>query len=89
MPRQDHHHPSSSGHTGMATRSLALKMKTPARLSSFASDIHVWVESDSGIEIPVSMSNPRAICDTVSDLIDEVAKHLRKTQIKQATGGQE
>ncbi len=54
---------------------------TRKTVSNFASDIHAWAESDSGIEIPVSMSSPRAICDTVSDLIDEVAKHLRKTQI--------
>lgn len=50
-------------------------------VSSFASDAHAWVESDCQSEIFVSMSSPRDMHDTDSDLVDEVAMHLKKTQI--------
>lgn len=47
--------------------------------SSFASDIHALWESQGECEMSGSMSCPRDICDTVSDLVDEVGKHLEKT----------
>ena len=42
--------------------------------SSFASDIHASCESQGECEMSVSLSRPRDICDTVSDLVDEVGK---------------
>ncbi|KAF6238715.1 hypothetical protein HO173_003221 [Letharia columbiana] len=61
-----------------------------ADTSGFASDTHALCESQSECEMSVSISRPRDICDTVSDLVDEVGKPLKKTQInKQRTARNE
>ncbi len=68
----------------MAIRYLAVKMKTPARLCPVLPQIDMlgW-RAIANLENPFRCPAPAlsVICDTVSDLRDGVAKHLRKTQI--------
>ncbi len=49
--------------------------------SSFASDMHAWVETDAQMEMFGSISCPEDECTTISELVEVVANHLRKTQI--------
>ena len=48
---------------------------------SFGSDMHILYEAEGPGEIPVTVSTPNETCDTVEGLVDQVACHLKKTQI--------
>ncbi|KAL9591830.1 MAG: hypothetical protein Q9179_007330 [Wetmoreana sp. 5 TL-2023] len=50
-------------------------------VSSFASDMHACMESVSESEIMIATHLPCDMSHTVSDLVGEVAMHLKKTQI--------
>jgi len=43
--------------------------------------MHIFIEAEGPGEIPVTMSEPSETCGTVEGLVEEVACHLKKTQI--------
>ena len=49
---------------------------------SFGSDMHAIFEEEVRSEIFISISTPQDSLCTIGDIVEEIARHLRKTQIK-------
>jgi hypothetical protein len=55
---------------------------------SFGLDIHTIFKADGQSEVFIPLSTPRERLSTIEDFVEDIARHLRKTQIKADRRGQ-